>query len=59
VHEELAIPGAADFVRRLRDREIRFLPLTNNSIYTARDLQARLARSGIEVTAPARAAQGR
>src|SRR5919205_3534624 len=49
VHEEVAIPGAADFVRRLRDRDMPFLLLTNNSIFTARDLQARLARSGIEV----------
>jgi NagD protein len=49
VHEEVAVPGAADFVRRLRDRGTPFLLLTNNSIWTARDLQARLARSGIEV----------
>ena len=49
VHEDAAILGAADFVRRLRDRERPFLLLTNNSIFTARDLQARLARSGIEV----------
>jgi len=49
VHEEEAIPGAADFVRRLRDRSRPFLLLTNNSIFTARDLQARLARSGIDV----------
>jgi len=49
VHEEEAIPGAADFVKRLRDRGRPFLLLTNNSIYTARDLQARLARSGIDV----------
>ncbi|HSE08024.1 MAG TPA: HAD-IIA family hydrolase [Nocardioidaceae bacterium] len=49
VHEEEAIPGAAEFVKRLRDRGRPFLLLTNNSIYTARDLQARLARSGIEV----------
>ena len=49
VHEEVAIPGAAEFVGRLRDRGRPFLLLTNNSIYTARDLQARLARSGIEV----------
>jgi NagD protein len=49
VHEEEAVPGAADFVRRLRERELPFLLLTNNSIYTARDLQARLARGGIEV----------
>jgi NagD protein len=49
VHEEEAIPGAADFVGRLRDRSRPFLLLTNNSIFTARDLQARLARSGIDV----------
>jgi NagD protein len=49
VHEEAAIPGAAEFVRQLRDRGRPFLLLTNNSIYTARDLQARLARGGIEV----------
>jgi NagD protein len=49
VHEEEAIPGAAEFVRALRDRGRPFLLLTNNSIYTARDLRARLARSGIDV----------
>ncbi len=49
VHEESAIPGAADFVNRLKERGRPFLLLTNNSIYTPRDLKARLARSGIEV----------
>ncbi len=49
VHEEEAIPGAAAFVERLRERGRPFLLLTNNSIFTARDLQARLARSGIDV----------
>lgn len=49
VHEEESIPGAAEFVRRLRDRGRPFLLLTNNSIFTARDLQARLGRSGIDV----------
>jgi NagD protein len=49
VREEDAIPGAAEFVRRLRERELPFLVLTNNSIYTPRDLAARLARSEIEV----------
>ncbi len=49
VHEEEAVPGAAEFVRALRDRGRPFLLLTNNSIYTARDLRARLARSGIDV----------
>jgi NagD protein len=49
VHEDEAIPGAAEFVQALRDRARPFLLLTNNSIYTARDLRARLARSGIDV----------
>src|SRR5918992_1035229 len=49
VHEEQAIPGAADFVGRLRDRGTPFLVLTNNSIYTRRDLAARLRISGLEV----------
>src|SRR3712207_3712605 len=49
VREEQAIPGAADFVARLRELGMPFLLLTNNSIFTARDLQARLARSGIDV----------
>ena len=49
VREEQAIPGAADFVARLRQLGMPFLLLTNNSIFTARDLQARLGRSGIDV----------
>ncbi len=49
VSEEQAIPGAADFIARLREREMPFLVLTNNSIYTARDLSARLSSSGIEI----------
>lgn len=49
VREESAIPGAADFIAELRDRERPFLVLTNNSIYTRRDLSARLARGGLDV----------
>ena len=49
VHEEHAIPGADRFVGRLRERGIPFLVLTNNSIYTRRDLAARLAASGIDL----------
>jgi NagD protein len=49
VREEQAIPGAEEFLARLRERETPFLVLTNNSIYTPRDLAARLAASGIEV----------
>jgi NagD protein len=49
VHEEAAIPGADRFLTRLRERELPFLVLTNNSIYTPRDLSARLRASGLEV----------
>jgi NagD protein len=49
VHEEQAIPGADAFIARLRERAIPFLVLTNNSIYTARDLAARLRASGLDV----------
>jgi NagD protein len=49
VHEGLALPGAVEFLARLRERGRRFLVLTNNSIFTARDLRARLAASGLDV----------
>ena len=49
VREEHAIPGASDFLRRLQETGRRFLVLTNNSIYTPRDLRARLLASGIDV----------
>ena len=49
VHEEQAIPGADRFLTRLRERELPFLVLTNNSIYTRRDLSARLRASGVDV----------
>ena len=49
VHEEHAIPGADRFLARLRELEIPFLVLTNNSIYTRRDLSARLRASGLDV----------
>ena len=49
VHEEHAIPGADEWVARLEALGMRFLVLTNNSIYTPRDLAARLRVSGIEV----------
>jgi NagD protein len=49
VHEEQAIPGADRFIGALTEREIPFLVLTNNSIYTRRDLAARLRASGLEI----------
>jgi NagD protein len=49
VHEELAVPGADRFLGALRETSTPFLVLTNNSIYTRRDLAARLRASGLEV----------
>jgi NagD protein len=49
VREDQAIPGADAFLGRLREQGTPFLVLTNNSIYTRRDLVARLAASGLEV----------
>ncbi|HEV7192420.1 MAG TPA: HAD-IIA family hydrolase [Jatrophihabitantaceae bacterium] len=49
VREEHALPGSAEFLQRLVECERRFLVLTNNSIFTPRDLTARLARSGLVV----------
>lgn len=49
VREEHALPGAAEFLQALTDRQRPFLVLTNNSIFTPRDLAARLARSGLIV----------
>lgn len=49
VHEDQALPGAAELLAHWQSRQIPYLVLTNNSIYTPRDLSARLARSGIDV----------
>jgi NagD protein len=49
VHEERALPGAAEFLQRLVEKKRPFLVLTNNSIFTPRDLAARLSRSGLDV----------
>jgi NagD protein len=49
VHEEVPIPGATEFVDALKRSGLRFLVLTNNSIFTPRDLRARLLASGIDV----------
>jgi NagD protein len=49
VHEERAIPGASEFIGALEKSGKKFLVLTNNSIYTPRDLRARLLAGGIDV----------
>jgi NagD protein len=49
VHEGVPVPGATEFISRLRASGKPFLVLTNNSIYTPRDLHARLTRLGFDL----------
>jgi NagD protein len=49
VHESEALPGADRFLARLKELGLPFLLLTNNSIFTRRDLAERLRASGLEV----------
>jgi NagD protein len=49
VREEHPIPGADRFIARLNELGVPFMVLTNNSIYTRRDLAARLRITGLEV----------
>ena len=49
VHENRPLPGAAELIAQWRNDGTRFLVLTNNSIYTPRDLSARLRASGLDV----------
>ena len=49
VKENRALPGAQQFLDALKRKEMPFLVLTNNSIFTNRDLSARLKRSGLSV----------
>jgi len=43
------IPGAIQFIERLKNREIKFLVLTNNSLFTPGDLSHRLHTAGLEI----------
>jgi NagD protein len=49
VHENQALPGAVELIQQWRDAGTPFLVLTNNSIFTPRDLAARLRASGLDV----------
>jgi NagD protein len=49
VYGSQVIPGANEFIERLQAAGSRFLVLTNNSLYTQRDLQVRLMRMGLQV----------
>jgi NagD protein len=49
VHEGTAVRGAKEFVQALLVAKRSFLVLTNNSMYTPRDLAARLGAAGLEI----------
>lgn len=49
IHEEHLIPGADRFLAELLDKSTPFMVLTNNSIRTPRDLQARLQKTGLDI----------
>ena len=49
VREDRPLPGAAELLQQWRDQGKPYLVLTNNSIFTPRDLSARLRASGLEV----------
>jgi NagD protein len=43
------IPGALEFIARLNEKGKKYLVLTNNPIYTPRDLQHRLQSEGLDI----------
>lgn len=49
IREQTVVPGADRFIERLGALERPFLVLTNNSMYTQRDLSARLATIGLVI----------
>ncbi len=49
VHENHPLPGAAELLEQWRTQGNPYLVLTNNSIFTPRDLSARLRASGLNV----------
>ena len=49
-HGNQVLPGVAEFIRWLQEENKRFLFLTNNSGYTPRELQQKLARMGLDVS---------
>ena len=43
------IPGADQFIERLKARQVEFLVLTNNPLYTPGDLAHRLQTMGLDI----------
>jgi NagD protein len=53
VHEGKALPGAEEVLNQWKAEGLRFLVLTNNSMYTPRDLSARLKATGLDIPSSA------
>jgi len=49
VHEEHMIPGADEFIAELDAGGTNYVVVTNNPIYTRRDLRARLLATGLDI----------
>ena len=49
VHEEHAIDGAAEFIAELTANDVNFIVVTNNPLFTPRDLRARLLQAGLDI----------
>lgn len=48
---EVVIPGADEFIQRLNAKKAKFLVLTNNPIYTPKDLAHNLQKLGLDIPA--------
>jgi NagD protein len=49
VREEHAIPGAGEFIAELTANDINFVVVTNNPLFTRRDLRARLLAGDLDI----------
>ena len=49
VRGDTVVPGAPEFIQRLKANHIEYLVLTNNPLYTPRDLAHRLRSIGLEI----------
>jgi len=50
VHGRTPLPGAPEFIERLKAKKRKFLILTNNPIYTPGDLAFRLKSNGLDIS---------
>lgn len=49
MHDNVAVPGAAEFIKRILEKEMPLVMLTNYPSQTGKDLANRFATAGIDV----------